>query len=86
VATPILLDESEPWAQNRSDTRNIETAETRFLRYVGGYSIQDEISNLTICDELQIFDISDKIKDKRREYYDHIEQINPHRKSANSSV
>jgi hypothetical protein len=51
----------------------------RFLRHVAGYTRRDEISNLTIRSELQIFNINDKIKDKKKEWHDHIQQMDPYR-------
>jgi hypothetical protein len=50
----------------------------RFLRYVAGYNRWDEISNLTVHIELQIFNINDKIKDKK-EQYDHIQWMDLYR-------
>jgi hypothetical protein len=64
---------------NRSDKMNIETTEMRFLRHVAGYTRRDEISNLTIRSELQIFNIYDKIKDKKKEWHDHIQRMDPYR-------
>jgi hypothetical protein len=39
------------------------------------YTRRDEISNLTIRRELQIFNINDKIKDKKKEWHDHIQRM-----------
>jgi hypothetical protein len=64
---------------NRSDKMKIETTEMRFLRHVAGYTRRDEISNLTIRSELQIFNINDKIKDKKKECHDHIQRMDPFR-------
>jgi hypothetical protein len=75
---PTLLCGCETWALNRSDKRKIKTADVRFLRHVAGYTRRDEISNLTIRSELQIFNINDKIKDKKKECYDHIQRMNPY--------
>jgi hypothetical protein len=49
--------------QALADKRMLETAEMRFLRHVAGCIRRDEISNLTIRSELQIFNINDKIRD-----------------------
>jgi hypothetical protein len=51
----------------------------RFSRHVAGYTRRDEISNLTIRSELQIFNINDKMKDKKKEWHDHIQRIDPYR-------
>jgi hypothetical protein len=55
----------------------IETADMRFLRHVAGCIRRDEISNLTICSELQIFNVNDKVIDKRKELDDHIQRTDP---------
>jgi hypothetical protein len=54
----------ETWSLNSSDKRKIEKAEMRFLRHVTEYTRRDEISNLTICSELNILNINVKIKEK----------------------
>jgi hypothetical protein len=79
MAVPALLYGCETWALNRSDKRKTETAEMRFLRHVAGYTRRDEISDLTIHSELQIFNINDKITDKKKEWHDHIQQMDPYR-------
>jgi hypothetical protein len=79
VAVPTLLYECETLALNRSDKRKIKTAEMRFLRHVAGYTRRDEISDLTICNEFQIFNVNDKIKDKKKEWHDHIQWMDPYR-------
>jgi hypothetical protein len=43
------------------------------------YTRRDEISNLTIRSELQIFIISDRIKDNKKELHDHIQRMDPYR-------
>jgi hypothetical protein len=67
------------WALNRSDKRKIEIAEIRFLGRVTGYARRGEISNLTIRSELQICNINDKIKDKKKEWHDHIQRMDHYR-------
>jgi hypothetical protein len=65
MAVPTLLYGCETLALNRSDKRKIETAEVRFLRHVAGHTRRDEISNPTICSELQIFSTNDKIRQEK---------------------
>jgi hypothetical protein len=60
---------------NRSDKKKIETAEVRFLRHAAGYNRRDKIGNLTIRSELQIFNTNDKIKEKKKEWHDHIQRM-----------
>jgi hypothetical protein len=79
LAVPTLLRGCETWALNRRYKRKIETAEMRFFRHVAGYTRRDEISNLTIRSELQIFNINDKITDKEKEWHDRIKRMDPYR-------
>jgi hypothetical protein len=51
----------------------------RFLRHVAGYTRRDEINNLTIRSDLQIFNINSKITDKKKEWHDHIQRMDPYR-------
>jgi hypothetical protein len=79
MTVPTLLYGCETWVLNRSDKRKIETAEMRFLRHVAGYTRRDEISNSSIRSELQIFDINDKITDKKKKWHDYIQRMDPYR-------
>jgi hypothetical protein len=79
MAVPTLLYGCETSALSRSDNRKIETAEMRFLWHFAEYIRMYEISNLTIRSELQIFNINDKITDKKKEWHDHIQRMDPYR-------
>jgi hypothetical protein len=50
-----------------------------FLRHVAGYTRMNEISNLAICNELQIFHINDRITDKKKEWHYHIQRMDSYR-------
>jgi hypothetical protein len=78
MATPMLSYGSETWALNRSDKRKTDTADMR-LRYVAGYNRWNEISNLTIHNKVQIFNIHYKIKDTKKEWNDNIQQMDTYR-------
>jgi hypothetical protein len=43
----------------------------KFLRHVAG--------DLTVRSELQTFNINNKIKDKKKEWHDHIQRMDPYR-------
>jgi hypothetical protein len=77
-AVPTVLYGCETWALNRSDKRKIETTEIKFLRRVAGFSRKDKISNLTIRSELKIFNINDKITNKKKEWHYHIQLMDPY--------
>jgi hypothetical protein len=78
LTVPTLLYGRETWTLNRSDKRKIETAEMRFLWHVAGYTRRNEICNLTIRSELQILNINDKITDKKKEWRDHSQRMDPY--------
>jgi hypothetical protein len=65
--------------QALADKSKLETAEMRFLRHVAGCTRRDEMSNLTIRSELQIFNIIDKIRDQKKKWHDHIQRMDPYR-------
>jgi hypothetical protein len=69
----------ESWEPDRSDKRKIETGEVRFLRHVAGQTRRDEVSNLTIRRELQIFNINYKIEGKEREWRGRIQGMDPYK-------
>jgi hypothetical protein len=77
MATPVLLYGSENWALNRADKKRIEMAEMKFLRKVAGHTLQDEISNLTIRNELQVFSIGGVIANQKQNWHEHLARMNP---------
>ena len=42
MAVPVLMYGSENWSLNRSDKREIEAAEMRFLRPMAGYTLRNK--------------------------------------------
>ena len=42
MVVPVLMYHSENWSLNRSDKREIEVAEMRFLRPMVGYTLLDK--------------------------------------------
>ena len=57
MAVPVLMYGSENWSLNRSDKREIEAAEMRFLRPMTGL---DKKRSSDIRQQLDIFNINDK--------------------------
>ena len=60
MAVPVLMYGSENWSLNRSDKRNIEAAEMRFLRPMAGYTLWDK-KRSDIRKQLGIFNINEKL-------------------------
>ena len=72
MAVPILTYGSENWPMNRKDRRTIETAEMKFLRYVAGYSLTDHMRSDYIRDQLNVYNLNDKIRNSKQNWHDHI--------------
>jgi hypothetical protein len=67
MAVPVLLYGCENWTLNRVDRRKIENVEMKFLRRVAGYTLRDEVRNTTLREELQIFNIGERIQSRKIE-------------------
>jgi hypothetical protein len=67
MAVLVLLYGCENWALSRVDRRKIGTAEMKFLRRVTGYTVRDEVTNTTLREELQIFNIGERIQSRKIE-------------------
>jgi hypothetical protein len=52
-------------------------AEIKFLRKVACHILRDEISNLTIRNKLQIFNIGKKIADQKQNWHELLARMNP---------
>jgi hypothetical protein len=52
VEVPMLMYGSENWTMNRADRRRVEVAEMKFLRYVAGYTLKDQVRNDNIRQQL----------------------------------
>jgi hypothetical protein len=79
MAVPVLLHGCENWALNRVDRRKIETAEMKFLRRVAGYTVRDEVRNTTVREELQIFNIGERIQSRKIEWHEHLSRMEQQR-------
>jgi hypothetical protein len=62
MAVPTLVYGSENWAVNRADIRTAEAAEMKFLRYVAGYTLKDQVRNDNIRQQLGNFNLNYRIK------------------------
>lgn len=75
AAVPSLTYGSECWTTTKNNERRITTSEMRFLRSTAGYSLRDRKRNEDIREELKIFNITDKIKDYRQQWKEHLERM-----------
>jgi hypothetical protein len=64
---------------NKVDRRKTENAELKFLRRVAGYALRDEVRNTTIREELQIFNIGERIQSRKTEWHEHLSRMEQQR-------
>jgi len=58
-----------------SQRRRIKTAEMKLLRPLAGYTLYDHKTNNSICKELRITSILDKIDEYRKKWLLHIQRM-----------
>ena len=75
MAVPVLMYGSESWILKEADKNKIQAAEMRFLRKVKGCSRRDHIRNETIREELEIFNINERINDYKEKWKNHINRM-----------
>jgi hypothetical protein len=66
---------SENWTVTASQRRRIEAAEMKLLRPLGGHTLNDHKTNDSICHELQIECILDRIDVYRRNWLLHLHRM-----------
>jgi hypothetical protein len=79
MAVPVLLYGCENWVLNTVDRRKTETAETKFLRRVAGYTLRDEVRNTAIREELQIFNTGERIQSRKIGWHEHLSRVEQQR-------
>jgi hypothetical protein len=67
MAVPMLTYGSEIWTIKKQEAK-IESAETKFLRSVAGYTRKDQITNTKIREKLNIFNLNAKIIKSRSQW------------------
>jgi hypothetical protein len=75
----MLMYGSENWAMNRADRRIVEAAEMKFLRYVAGYTLKDQVRNDNIRQQSGIFNLNDRIQQNKKNWHEHILCMDPRR-------
>jgi hypothetical protein len=51
----------------------------KFLRRVAGYTLRDEVRNTAIREELQIFNIGERIQSRKIEWHEHLSRMKQQR-------
>jgi hypothetical protein len=70
MTVSVMMYGRENWSLNRSDERQIEAAEMRFLRPMAGYTLWDKRR-----EELDIFNINDKLTQYKIHWREHIQRM-----------
>ena len=79
MAVPVLMYASENWSLNRSDKRKIEPAEMRFLRPMAGYTLLYKERSSDIREQLDNFNINDKLTKYKINWREHIQRVDDNR-------
>ena len=79
MAVPVLMYGSKNWSLNRSDGSNIEAAEMRFLRPMTVYILWDKDILGDIREQLDIFNIIDKLTQYKINKREHIQRRDDNR-------
>ena len=75
IVLPTFLYGSENWNLAALQRRRIEAAEMNLLRPLAGYTLYDHKTNDSICRELRITGVLDKIDEYRRNWLSHLQRI-----------
>ena len=78
MAVPVLMYGSENWSLNRSDKRKIEAAEMRSLR-MAGYTLLDKKRSSDMREQLDIFNINDKLTQYKINRREHMQRMDDNR-------
>ena len=79
MAVPVLMYGSETWVTKSQYQKRIQSAEMKFLRYVKNYTLEDQIRNSEIRDELGIYELNDRIKSNKLQWKEHVDRMQDNR-------
>jgi hypothetical protein len=72
LAVPSVLYDRECWTLTKQQLQQTESSEMRFLRSVAGYRRMDKERNTDIKQELNIFNLGEKVKEYQWNYLEYI--------------
>lgn len=75
MAVPTLAYGSETWTLTKKQQSKIQTTEMKFLRNVKGCTKRDLITNENIREELEIFNINERLKDFKQNWKEHVDRM-----------
>ena len=72
MTIPTVMYGSETWV-NKTNIRNkIETSEMKFLRFVKGCTLRDQIRSSDIRQDLNITELQEKVKIRKNKWKEHV--------------
>lgn len=75
MSVPSLLYGSETWVMKKRDASRLQTNEMKFLRSVAGYRKIEHKRNEEIREELEIYELNNKIEEYRNTWMSHISRM-----------
>lgn len=75
MAEPTLSYGSELWTVTKKQESKIQASEMKFLRQVKGCTRQDRIRNEEIRGELDIYNMNQRLKNYKQQWWEHIERM-----------
>ncbi|KAJ4431464.1 hypothetical protein ANN_20062 [Periplaneta americana] len=75
MSVPSLLYGSETWVMKKKDASRLKTNEMKFLRSVAGYMKIEHKRNEEIRQELEIYELNNKIEEYRTTWMSHISRM-----------
>jgi hypothetical protein len=83
---PTLLHGSETWTLTASQLKRLEAAEMRLLRPLAGHTLLDHKRNEDIRKKLNIENITSIINTYKKNWYEHVTRMPPHRTPHKTTV
>ncbi|KAJ4447240.1 hypothetical protein ANN_09244 [Periplaneta americana] len=75
MAVPTLAYGNETWTLTKKQQSKIQTTEMKFLRNVKGCTKRDLITNENIREELEIFNINERLKDFKHNWKERVDRM-----------
>lgn len=76
VVRPAMLYGAECWATTAADTKALEVAEMKMLRWSTGITMKDKVRSDATRGKMMVRRVGDKLREKRLRWFGHIERRN----------
>ncbi|XP_047480648.1 uncharacterized protein LOC125033309 [Penaeus chinensis] len=74
IIQPVLLYWAEVWTMGKKEERILEATEMRMSRRIKGVTLRERERSTDIRRELEVSDISEKVKEIRMRWYGHVKR------------